>query len=56
VRELTGGIDITIDAGGQNTLGRTTRCTNNNGFIAVIGVLGGFDTAPMSVIDIMQKI
>jgi NADPH:quinone reductase-like Zn-dependent oxidoreductase len=55
VLKLTGGVDFTIDGGGQETLGRAVRCSNYNGFIAVIGVLSGFDKAPMSVIDIMQK-
>lgn len=55
VLELCGGVDIVIDAGGETTLGKTTRCTNHNGFIAVIGVLSGFDKAPMSVIEIMYK-
>ena len=51
----TGGVDIALDTGGQNTLGRTVRCTRDDGFIAVIGVLGGFDAAPVSVIEVMQK-
>lgn len=55
VLELSGGVDIVVDAGGQQTLGRAVRCTNNNGFIAVIGVLSGFDKAPMSVVEIMYK-
>jgi NADPH:quinone reductase-like Zn-dependent oxidoreductase len=55
VLELTGGVDIVVDAGGQETLGRAVRCTRHNGFIAVIGVLSGFDKAPMSVVEIMYK-
>lgn len=55
VATLSGGVDVVIDVGGQATLGRSIACTKTDGFIAVIGVLSGFDAASVSVIDIMQK-
>jgi NADPH:quinone reductase-like Zn-dependent oxidoreductase len=55
VNELTGGVNAALDTGGQNTLGRTVKCTKTDGFIAVIGVLSGFDSAPVSIIHVMQK-
>ncbi len=50
-----GGADATIDVGGETTLGKSVACTKTDGFIAVVGVLGGFGTAPVSVFDVMQK-
>ncbi|MFK7976222.1 MAG: NAD(P)-dependent alcohol dehydrogenase [Halioglobus sp.] len=55
VLRLTGGVDVTMDIGGEATLGRTIACTNTDGFIAVIGILTGFGSAEMPVIDVMQK-
>ncbi|MFT5048411.1 MAG: NADPH:quinone reductase-like Zn-dependent oxidoreductase [Porticoccaceae bacterium] len=55
VMKLSGGVDLVIDVGGQTTLGRSVSCTKTDGFIAVIGVLSGFDAASVSVIDVMQK-
>jgi len=55
VMRLTGGVDVVIDVGGESTLGRSVACTNTDGFIAVIGVLGGFGLAPVSIIDVMQR-
>lgn len=55
VLALCGGVDAVVDVGGQGTLAKTVSCTNTDGFIAVIGVLGGFEAASVSVIDIMQK-
>ncbi len=46
-RELTGGrgVDHVIEVGGGNTLGESLRATRTHGFISVIGVLSGGDTA-----------
>jgi NADPH:quinone reductase-like Zn-dependent oxidoreductase len=55
VLRLTGGVDVAIDVGGEATLGKSVACANTDGFIAVIGVLSGFGSAPVSIIDVMQK-
>lgn len=55
VRALTGGVDAVIDVGGQGTLGKSAACANTDGFVAVIGVLGGFGAAEVSIFDVMQK-
>jgi len=55
VKRLTGGVDAVLDVGGEATLGKSVACTNTDGFIAVIGVLGGFGLASVSIIDVMQK-
>lgn len=55
VLRMTGGVDVTLDVGGEATLGRTIACTNTDGFIAIIGILSGFGNAEMSVIEMMQK-
>lgn len=55
VLRLTGGVDATLDVGGEATLGRTIGCTNTDGFIAVIGILTGFGDAGLPVIEVMQK-
>lgn len=55
VRELAGGFDVAIDVGGETTLGRAVACANTGAFIGVVGVLGGFGAAAVSIIDIMQK-
>ena len=55
VLSLAGPVDIVLDLGGQKTLGKSVSCTRDDGTIAVIGVLSGFDAALVSVIDIMQK-
>lgn len=50
-----GAVDITLDLGGQQTLGKSVSCTRDDGTVAVIGVLSGFDAAQVSVIEVMQK-
>lgn len=55
VLRLCGGVDATIDVGGEATLARAVACANTDGFITVVGVLGGFGAAPLSVFDVMQK-
>jgi NADPH:quinone reductase-like Zn-dependent oxidoreductase len=55
VNELTGGVNIALDTGGENTLGRAVKCTKDDGFIAVIGILSGFGSASVSIMDVMQK-
>ncbi|MEM9255117.1 MAG: NAD(P)-dependent alcohol dehydrogenase [Pseudomonadota bacterium] len=55
VMALTGGVDAVIDVGGEATLGKSVACANTDAFIAVIGVLGGFGSAQVSIFDVMQK-
>ena len=55
VMRLTGAVDVVVDVGGPATLGRSVSCTRNDGFIAVIGILSGFDASPVPVIELMQK-
>lgn len=55
VLDLTGGVEAVIDVGGQATLPQSIHCAATDATVAVIGVLGGFDSAPVSVIEVMQK-
>lgn len=55
VMRLTGAVDVVVDVGGPATLGRSVSCTRNDGFIAVIGILSGFDASPVPVVELMQK-
>ena len=55
VRRQVGGVDVAIDVGGETTLGKAITCANTDAFIAVIGVLGGFGAAPVSIFEVMQK-
>lgn len=55
VMEMTGGVEVIVDVGGQSTLAQSIHCAATDATIAVIGVLGGFDRAPVSVIEVMQK-
>ncbi|GAB5453759.1 MAG: NAD(P)-dependent alcohol dehydrogenase [Halioglobus sp.] len=55
VLQCCGGVDAVLDVGGEATLGKSVACANVDAFIAVIGVLGGFGEAAVSVIDVMQK-
>jgi len=55
VLRLTGGVDAVIDVGGETTLAQSVSCAKIDGFIAVIGVLGGFGDASVSIIEVMQK-
>ena len=55
VYRQTGGVDITLDNGGQHTLGMAAKCTRDDGFIAIIGVLSGYESAAIPFIDVMQK-
>jgi NADPH:quinone reductase-like Zn-dependent oxidoreductase len=50
-----GQVDVVLDLGGQQTLGKSVHCTRDDGTVAVIGVLSGFDAALVSVIEVMQK-
>ena len=55
VKRLTGGrgADLIVDLGGPATLARSVHSARMGGTIAVIGVLSGFDTAPISVAEVM---
>lgn len=55
VRAEVGGVDAVIDVGGESTLGKSVACANTDGFIAVIGILGGFGNASVPIIDVMHK-
>jgi NADPH:quinone reductase-like Zn-dependent oxidoreductase len=55
VKRLTGGkgADLIVDLGGPATLAQSVHSARVGGTVAVIGVLSGFDTAPVSVAEIM---
>lgn len=55
VLELTGGVEAVVDVGGQGTLPQSIHCAATDATVAVIGVLGGFESAQVSVIEVMQK-
>ena len=47
------GADLVVDLGGPETLAQSVRATRMGGTVAVIGVLTGFDVAPISVAEVM---
>jgi NADPH:quinone reductase-like Zn-dependent oxidoreductase len=55
VKRLTGGkgADLVVDLGGPATVAHSVHSARVGGTIAVIGVLSGFDTAPISVAEVM---
>jgi NADPH:quinone reductase-like Zn-dependent oxidoreductase len=55
VKRLTAGqgADLIVDLGGPATLAQSVHSARVGGTIAVIGVLSGFDTAPISVAEVM---
>ncbi len=55
VKRLTAGrgADLIVDLGGPATLPRSVHSARVGGTVAVIGVLSGFDTAPISVAEVM---
>jgi NADPH:quinone reductase-like Zn-dependent oxidoreductase len=55
VKRLTGGrgADLIVDLGGPATLAQSVHSARVGGTVAVIGVLTGFDTAPVSVAEVM---
>jgi NADPH:quinone reductase-like Zn-dependent oxidoreductase len=55
VKRITNGrgVDLVVDLGGPETLARSVRATRMGGTVAVIGVLTGFDMAPVPVADVM---
>jgi NADPH:quinone reductase-like Zn-dependent oxidoreductase len=55
VKRLTGGkgADLIVDLGGPATMAQSVHSARVGGTVAVIGVLSGFDTAPVSVAEIM---
>jgi len=55
VKRLTAGrgADLIVDLGGPATLARSLHSARVGGTIAVVGVLSGFDTTPISVAEVM---
>jgi NADPH:quinone reductase-like Zn-dependent oxidoreductase len=55
VKRLTAGrgADLIVDLGGPATLAQSVHSARVGGTVAVIGVLSGFDTAPISVAEVM---
>ncbi|KDE99272.1 hypothetical protein Y900_010020 [Mycolicibacterium aromaticivorans JS19b1 = JCM 16368] len=55
VKRITGGrgADLVVDLGGPETLAHSVRAARMGGTVAVIGVLTGFDAAPIPVADLM---
>ena len=55
VKRLTAGrgADLVVDLGGPATVAQSVHSARVGGTIAVIGVLGGFDMAPISVAEVM---
>ena len=47
------GADLIVDLGGPATLAQSVHSARMGGTVAVIGVLSGFDTAPISVAEVM---
>jgi len=55
VKRLTAGrgADLIVDLGGPATLARSLHSARVGGTIAVVGVLSGFDTTPISVAEVL---
>jgi len=55
VKRMTNGrgADLVVDLGGPETLAKSVRASRMGGTVAVIGVLTGFDVAPIPVADVM---
>lgn len=55
VKRLTDGrgADLVVDLGGPETLAHSVRASRMDGTVAVIGVLTGFDTAPLPIAEVM---
>lgn len=55
VKRITGGrgADLVVDLGGPETLAHSVRAARMGGTVAVIGVLTGFDAAPIPVAEVM---
>jgi NADPH:quinone reductase-like Zn-dependent oxidoreductase len=55
VKRLTAGrgADLVVEVGGPATLAQSVHSARTGGTVAVIGVLSGFDTAPISVAEVM---
>jgi NADPH:quinone reductase-like Zn-dependent oxidoreductase len=55
VKRLTAGrgADLIVEVGGPATLAQSVHSARMGGTVAVIGVLSGFDTAPISVAEVM---
>ena len=47
------GADLIVEVGGPATLAQSVHSARAGGTVAVIGVLSGFDTAPISVAEVM---
>jgi len=57
VRRLTGGVgaDLVLDLEGQQTLAQSVRACRTDGKVAIIGVLSGYEPAPLPVGDAMVR-
>ncbi|KUI29327.1 hypothetical protein AU194_20885 [Mycobacterium sp. GA-2829] len=55
VREITGGrgADLVVDIGGPETLAHSVRAVRMAGTVAVVGVLTGYEMAPIPITDTM---
>ncbi len=55
VKRLTGGrgADLIVELGGPETLAQSLHSARMGGTVAVIGVLSGFDVAPIAVAEVM---
>lgn len=55
VKRITNGqgADLVVDLGGPETLAKSIRASRMGATVAVIGVLSGFDMAPIPVADVM---
>jgi NADPH:quinone reductase-like Zn-dependent oxidoreductase len=55
VKRLTAGrgADLIVELGGPATVAQSVHAARVGGTVAVIGVLSGFDTAPISVAEVM---
>jgi NADPH:quinone reductase-like Zn-dependent oxidoreductase len=55
VKRITNGrgADLVVDLGGPETLAKSVRASRMGATVAVIGVLSGFDMAPIPVADVM---
>lgn len=57
VLDLTGGrgVDLTIDVGGETTLGPSIECTATGGHVSLVGILGGFGSAAVSPTSVFTR-
>lgn len=49
------GVDLTIDVGGETTLGPSIECTATGGHVSLVGILGGFGSAAVSPTSVFTR-